>query len=95
LFSVLVIIVGIVVVHELPGKIAAKRNHPQLEAIKVTSYLGLLIFPLWMAALIWAHFRPWRIAGFNSDGAKPDFGRPAEPGEASPKEQDRPDKTGE
>lgn len=64
-FSVLVIITGIVVVHEIPGKIADKRHHPQADAIKITSYLGLIVFPLWMLALIWAHIRPWKIAGFD------------------------------
>ena len=68
-FAILTIIVGVVVVHELPGKIAEKRQHPQTEAIKVMSYLGLLVFPLWMAALIWAHFRPWKVAGFDDEQA--------------------------
>ena len=63
-FTVLVIVVGIVVVHKLPGKIAEQRHHPQVDAIKIMSYLGLIVFPLWMAALIWAYFRPWKIAGF-------------------------------
>jgi uncharacterized membrane protein len=52
LFAVLVIIVGIVVVHKLPGKIAEQRRHPQIDAIKIMSYLGLIVFPLWMFALI-------------------------------------------
>lgn len=65
-FAVLVIIIGIVVVHEIPGKIAVKRNHPQVDAIKITSYLGLIVFPLWMLALIWAHIQPWKITGFDS-----------------------------
>jgi hypothetical protein len=63
--AVLVIIIGIVVVHELPGKVADKRLHPQVDAIKITSYLGLIVFPLWMFALIWAHMRPWKITGFD------------------------------
>ena len=63
-FTVLVIVVGIVVIHELPGKIAEQRRHPQVDAIKIMSYLGLIAFPLWMAALIWAHVKPWKIAGF-------------------------------
>ena len=63
-FTVLTIVVGIVVVHELPGNIAEQRHHPQVDAIKIMRYLGLIVFPLWMAALIWAHFRPWKIAGF-------------------------------
>ena len=57
-FSVILIVWGIVVVHTLPGKVAKRRNHPQAKAIEITSYLGLLVFPLWMAALIWAYLRP-------------------------------------
>jgi hypothetical protein len=53
--AVLTIILGIVKIHTYPGKIAKERNHPQLAAIEVTSLLGLLIFPLWMAALVWAY----------------------------------------
>jgi len=54
-FSVIVIVLGIIKIHTYPGKIAKERNHPQTEAIEVTSLLGLLIFPLWMAALVWAY----------------------------------------
>jgi hypothetical protein len=54
-FSIIVIILGIIKIHTYPGKIAKARNHPQTEAIEVTSLLGLLIFPLWMAALVWAY----------------------------------------
>ncbi|MGB5177589.1 MAG: DUF3302 domain-containing protein [Gammaproteobacteria bacterium] len=54
-FSVVVITLGIIKIHTYPGKIARARNHPQTEAIEVTSLLGLLIFPLWMAALVWAY----------------------------------------
>lgn len=42
-------------IHMYPGKIAKKRKHPQFKAIEVTSVMGLLIFPLWIAALIWAY----------------------------------------
>ncbi len=55
LFSVVVIILGIVKIHTYPGRIAKERGHPQLEAIEVTSLLGLIIFPLWMLALVWAY----------------------------------------
>ena len=54
-FSIITIILGIIKIHSYPGKIAKARNHPQLEAIEVTSLLGLLIFPFWMAALIWSY----------------------------------------
>jgi hypothetical protein len=55
LFAVIIITLGIVKVHTYPGQIAVRRNHPQAKAIEVCSLLGLLIFPLWMAALIWAY----------------------------------------
>ena len=55
LFSVIIIVLGIVKIHEYPGKVAAARNHPQQQAIFVCSLLGLLIFPLWMFALLWAY----------------------------------------
>ena len=54
-FAVIVIILGIIKIHTYPGKIAKARNHPQTDAIEVTSLLGLIIFPLWMAALVWAY----------------------------------------
>ena len=47
------------VLGELPGKIAARREHPQTEAIRVAGWIGLLTFGvLWPFALIWAYTRP-------------------------------------
>lgn len=57
-FSVLVIVVGIIKLHELPGNIAQSRGHPQVDAIRICSLLGLIIFPFWMMALIWAYIKP-------------------------------------
>ena len=57
-FSILVIVVGIIKLHELPGNIAQSRGHPQLDAIRICSLLGLIIFPFWMMALIWAYMKP-------------------------------------
>ncbi len=54
-FSVITIILGIIKIHTYPGKIAKARNHPQEKAIEVTSLLGLIVFPLWMLALVWAY----------------------------------------
>jgi hypothetical protein len=42
-------------VHTYPGKVAKARNHPQTQAIEVTSLLGLILFPLWMFSLMWAY----------------------------------------
>jgi hypothetical protein len=55
LFAVGVITLGIIKVHTYPGRIAEERKHPQAKAIEVTSLLGLIAFPLWMFALIWAY----------------------------------------
>lgn len=55
LFSVIIITLGIVKIHEYPGKVAEARNHPQRDAIVACSLLGLIIFPFWMFALLWAY----------------------------------------
>ena len=54
-FVIFIIVWGILKIHTYPEKIAKKRGHPQTHAIAVTSLLGLLIFPLWMFALVWAY----------------------------------------
>lgn len=54
-FAVLTITLGIIKIHTYPGRVARERQHPQEKAIEVTSLLGLLIFPLWMFALVWAY----------------------------------------
>jgi len=61
LFCIVVIVLFIIFVHTMPGKIARKRGNPQSEAIEILSLLGLLIFPLWMAALVWAYMRPFTV----------------------------------
>ena len=61
LCCVIVIILFIIFVHTMPGKIARRRGNPQAEAIDILSLLGLLIFPLWMAALVWAYIRPFTL----------------------------------
>lgn len=58
LLSVLVIVIGIIKIHELPGDIAKRRKHPQAEAIRICSLMGLIIFPFWMVALLWAYMKP-------------------------------------
>jgi len=55
LFCVIIIVLGIVKVHEYPGNVAKARNHPQHDAIVACSLLGLIVFPLWMFALLWAY----------------------------------------
>lgn len=42
----------------LPGKIAADRGHHNAQAIAVCGWLGLLVFPAWIVALVWAYTAP-------------------------------------
>jgi len=45
----------------LPGRIAAEREHPQADAIRVAGWVGLLTLGVaWPLALIWAYSRPAR-----------------------------------
>jgi len=59
IFLVIVLIVTtIVCLHMVPGKVARANNHPQVKAIEACSLMGLIIFPFWMVAMVWANFRP-------------------------------------
>ncbi len=48
----------LVVLAMMPGKIAAQRNHPQAEAVKVAGWLGMLTGIIWILAMIWAYIKP-------------------------------------
>jgi len=39
----------------LPGKIAAKRQHPQADAIRMAGWLGIITGVVWIVAMIWAY----------------------------------------
>lgn len=62
LFVLLVIIaVGVAILLTLgwlPGNIARKRHSPWAEAINVAGWIGILLPPLWMLALVAAFVRP-------------------------------------
>ncbi len=63
LLILLVAVVAIwIVLAMLPGKIAARRNHPQAEAINIGGWLGAILGGiLWPIFLIWAFLKPVRI----------------------------------
>jgi len=83
--SVITITLGIIKIHTYPGKIARERNHPQEQAIEVTSLLGLIIFPLWMLALVWAYSNALIGQLYrNFPGDEPDDSAPADPASAAP-----------
>ena len=61
---VLLLLVGVgiwlvVLLGNLPGNIAREAGHPQVEAITVLSWVGLLTLGVaWFAALVWAKTKP-------------------------------------
>jgi len=63
-FVVLAVLIGAglyvaFILGALPGKIAAQREHPQTDAIRVAGWFGLLTLGiLWPLALIWAYTKP-------------------------------------
>jgi uncharacterized BrkB/YihY/UPF0761 family membrane protein len=69
-FLVLLLLIGlaiaaVIVLAMLPGKIARRRNHPQVDAINVLSWLGILSFGvLWVVAMAWAYTRALHRPGF-------------------------------
>jgi hypothetical protein len=40
----------------LPGRIAARRQHPQAAAVNVCGWLGLPTGGFWLVALVWAYW---------------------------------------
>ena len=63
IFALLIVPITLIVlfwmVHVLPEKIAHKRHHPQLEAIKTLCLLSLVFGGLlWPIAWLWAYTKP-------------------------------------
>ena len=50
-----IVVAAIVFIGSLPGKIAKKRNHPQVDAVNAASWIGLAALgALWPIAFVWA-----------------------------------------
>lgn len=65
IFAIIVIIILIslviwlvILLGNMPGNIARKRNHPQLEAITALSWIGLITGVGWFIAMVWAYYKP-------------------------------------
>ncbi|MCB2170550.1 MAG: DUF3302 domain-containing protein [Deltaproteobacteria bacterium] len=61
-FATLAIIVlgsvlALILIMELPGKIAVARKHPEAEAVRMMGWIGFLAIVPWIQAFIWA-FKP-------------------------------------
>ncbi|MHC5108932.1 MAG: DUF3302 domain-containing protein [Planctomycetota bacterium] len=70
-FLIIVVAVVIVFLGSLPGKIAAKRGHHQVDAVNAASWMGLATGGLlWPLAFIWAFIRrPGDTAGGGGAGS--------------------------
>jgi hypothetical protein len=49
----------VVLIGNIPGKIARASEHPQAEAISILAWVGLLTLGIgWFVALVWAKAKP-------------------------------------
>lgn len=82
LISVAIIILyGIIYIHDIPYNIAKKRNHPHLHAIHTAGWVSLfLMHALWPFLWIWATlYVPEKGWGMSSNGSnKPKSDIPVE-----------------
>ena len=54
----LTVLAVIVFLGMLPGKVATQRNHPQVDAVRMAGWIGILAGGiLWPLAFIWAFYR--------------------------------------
>src|SRR6478672_10577432 len=86
MFVPVALIVVFWMVHVLPEKIAHKRHHPQLEAIKTLCLLSLMFGGLlWPLAWIWAYSKPvMHKLAYGTDKHIPDEEYPGESDDAGP-----------
>jgi len=71
-YVLLVILVALVLLTGcVPGYIAWRRGHPNAKAINLCGWIGLIVWPCWIVAIIWAYTGPDRPA-------------PPKPGSAAP-----------
>jgi hypothetical protein len=78
-FVIIVLVYGIIAIHDVPARIAKSRHHPHEDAIHAAGWISLfMLHVLWPFLWIWAMaYKPDRGWGF---GHKP--GEPASPTEA-------------
>ncbi len=51
----LILVYGLVVIHDIPYEIAVKRNHPHQDAIHVTGWVSLFfLHVMWPLLWVWA-----------------------------------------
>jgi hypothetical protein len=60
LLVILAVAIWIVVtLGAMPGKIAAQKQHPQADAIKILGWIGIITLGVgWFVAIVWAYIKP-------------------------------------
>ena len=49
----------VVLLGNMPGDIARKRQHPQADAISALGWIGLITMGVgWFVAMVWAYYKP-------------------------------------
>jgi hypothetical protein len=78
-FVIIVLVYGIIAIHDIPARIAKSRHHPHEDAIHAAGWISLfMLHVLWPFLWIWAMaYKPDRGWGFSH---KP--GEPSSPKEA-------------
>jgi len=71
LVLIVTVVVGVIVLAMLPGRIAAKNNHPQAAAINVAGWLGIIFGGvLWPLVLVWSMIKNPTIHTADSGAVK-------------------------
>jgi len=72
-FVVIVLVYGIIAIHDIPAQIAKKRHHPHEDAIHAAGWISLfMLHVLWPFLWIWAMaYQPGRGWGFGDKQVEP------------------------
>jgi hypothetical protein len=72
-FVIIVMVYGIIAIHDIPAKIAHARHHPHQDAIHAAGWISLfMLHLLWPFLWIWAMmYRPDRGWGFSHKASEP------------------------
>ena len=66
-----VVIWLVVLLGNMPGDIARKRNHPQSQAISALGWIGIITMGLgWFIAIVWAYYEPETSVAIEQDTEK-------------------------
>ena len=57
IFVIIVVVYGIIAIHDIPASVARKRNHPHTDAIEAAGWVSLfMLHALWPFLWIWAFY---------------------------------------